>query len=75
MLGFFKVLGGFLLGLIAGAAIAFALCLAAQEVFNISQMEGAYAMGVVFFWMPVGALVGGIAGAIWTAVRLSRRKA
>lgn len=75
MLGFFKVLGGFLLGLIAGAAIALALCLAAQEVFNISQMEGAYAMGVVFFWMPVGALVGGIAGAIWTAVRLSRRKA
>jgi hypothetical protein len=37
-------------------------------------MEGAYAMGVVFFWMPVGGLIGGIAGAIWTAMRHSRSR-
>jgi len=74
MLGFLKVLGGFLLGLIAGALIALALGIAAAKVFNISQMEGAYAMGVVAFWMPGGALVGAIAGATWAAISHNRRR-
>jgi hypothetical protein len=64
-----KMLAAFFIGAIAGAALALGLCLAAQETFNISQMEGAYAMGVVFFYMPLGALVGGIVGAIWMATR------
>jgi hypothetical protein len=75
MVGFLKIFGGFLLGLIAGGAITFAGCLLAAEIFNISQMEGAYAMGVVFFWTPAGALLGAIVGAIWVAMRLGRRKA
>jgi hypothetical protein len=75
MLAFLKVVGGFLLGLIVGSALTLALCLAAADLFHISQMEGAYAMGVVFFWMPVGGLIGGIAGAIWMAMRHSRSKA
>ncbi len=69
---FLKMLAGFLLGAIAGAALALALSLAAQEIFNISQMEGAYAMGVVFFYMPLGAVIGGIIGAAWTAMRRKR---
>jgi hypothetical protein len=75
MVGFLKILGGLLLGLIAGGAITLALCLLAAEIFNISQMEGAYAMGVVFFWTPAGALLGAIVGAIWVAMRLGRRRA
>lgn len=75
MVGFLKILGGFLLGLIVGGALTFALCMLAAEIFNISQMEGAYAMGVVFFWTPAGALLGAIVGAVWTAVRVGRRKA
>jgi hypothetical protein len=67
-----KVLAGFIIGAIAGAAIALGLCVAAAEIFSISQMEGAYAMGVVFFYMPLGALIGGIIGAIWLAVRRKR---
>lgn len=59
-----KVIAGFLIGVIAGAALTLAICLAAQEIFNISQMEAAYAMAVVFFYMPVGGVIGGIIGAI-----------
>lgn len=66
---FLRVLAGFLIGVIAGAALALALCVAAAEIFSISQMEGAYAMGVAFFYMPLGAVVGGIIGAVWMALR------
>jgi hypothetical protein len=64
-----KVVAGFLLGAIAGAALALALSIAAAEIFNISQMEGAYAMGVASFIMPSGAVVGGIIGAVWLVMR------
>ncbi len=53
MIGF---LGGGLLTLVGG--------LLAAEVFSISQMEGAYAMGLVFFWVPLGAVAGAILGAV-----------
>ncbi len=53
-------LGGFLAGgLLAGVA-GFAL----PAVVPISQAEGAYAMGVAFFWVPLGAVLGLVAGVI-----------
>lgn len=64
-----RAIGGFLIGVIAGAALALALSIAAAEIFHISQMEGAYAMGVVSFIMPFGGLVGGIIGATWMILR------
>jgi hypothetical protein len=67
-----KVLAGLILGAIVGAAFALALCVAAAAIFSISQMEGAYAMQVAFFYMPAGALIGGIIGAIWMATRRKR---
>ena len=60
---------GFLLGFLAGAAITLALCIAAGYAFDISQFEGAYDMGVVFGWMPIGGVVGGIIGAVWAIAR------
>jgi hypothetical protein len=35
-------------------------------------MEGAYAMQAAFFYMPLGALIGGLIGAIWMAARRKR---
>ncbi len=58
-----------LAGLIAGPIITLALATAAIPIFDISQMEGAYAMGVVFTLMPIGAVVGLIAGVIWAIAR------
>lgn len=69
---FLKVLAGFILGVIGGGLIALGLCIAAAWIFDISQAEGAYAMGVAFFYVPAGALIGGIIGAIWMGVRQSR---
>ena len=54
-MSFLKALAGFVIGAICGAGLTLAICLAAAEIFSISQMEGAYAMGVVFFYMPLGA--------------------
>ena len=56
-------------GLIIGPVITLALATAAVPIFNISQMEGAYAMGVVFTLMPIGAVLGAVAGVIWALLR------
>jgi len=34
------------------------------EIVPILQAERAYAMGVAFFWVPLGAIVGAILGLI-----------
>ena len=60
---------GAVLGLVLGGAATLALGLAAAEVFAIPQAEGAYAMGLAFFWVPLGALAGLIAGAVIAARR------
>jgi hypothetical protein len=58
-----------LAGMVIGAIITLALATAAIPIFDISQMEGAYAMSVVFTLMPIGAGIGLIAGIIWTIAR------
>ena len=58
-----------LAGMVFGAIITLALATVAIPIFDISQMEGAYAMGVVFTLMPIGAVVGLIAGIIWAIAR------
>jgi hypothetical protein len=63
---FLWILGGFVIG----AAVALGVCVALPYVVPISQAEGAYAMGVVFFWMPLGAVTGALAGMV---IRLLRR--
>ena len=55
---FLWIAGGFALG----AAIALGIGLLLPMVTTVSQAEGAYAMGVVFFMMPAGAVLGALAG-------------
>lgn len=53
-------LGGFLAGGLLTAVVGIAL----PEVVPISQTEGAYMMGVAFFWVPLGAVVGAVVGVL-----------
>lgn len=64
-----RVALGAVAGALAGGGAVFALGLAAAEVLAISQAEGAYAMGLVFVWVPAGALMGAVAGAVLAARR------
>lgn len=50
------VLGGALVILVAGVII--------PSITPVSQREGAYAMGVIFFMTPAGAILGAIVGAV-----------
>lgn len=64
-----RALGFALMGMVAGGAAAVAIAVAAAMIADISQAEGAYAMGVAFFWVPLGALLGLILGIV-----LARRR-
>ncbi|MGQ0564498.1 MAG: hypothetical protein ACT4OK_05435 [Gemmobacter sp.] len=62
---FLWMLAGFLLG--AGAAFGIGILL--PEIVTVSQAEGAYMMGVMFFWVPAGAVAGMLAGLVARLVR------
>ena len=51
-----------ILGAVIGYVGVAAAGVALSSIAAISQAEGAYMMGVFFFWGPLGAVVGGIAG-------------
>ena len=61
---FGRGLAGAVVGLIGGGALAALVASGACWLFAISQAEGAYAMQVAFFWVPLGAIVGLIVGII-----------
>jgi hypothetical protein len=50
------VLGAGLMVLVAGVIV--------PALWPVSQAEGAYAMGVIFFMAPAGAVLGAILGAL-----------
>ena len=51
-----------MVGAAIGGVLTLGAGLLAAEVFSISQAEGAYAMGLVFFWVPLGAVAGLMVG-------------
>lgn len=51
-------------GLILGGGLVFAIGMGLPSVLPISQAEGGYAMGVAFFWTPLGAVLGALIGAL-----------
>jgi hypothetical protein len=58
------VLLGLVLGALGGAALGVAAGLAWVEVFNSSGFEGHSGMLVFFTFMPLGAVIGGLGGAL-----------
>jgi hypothetical protein len=55
---------GLILGLLLGAGVGVAIGLAWVNIFETSNFEGQSGMLVFFGFMPIGAIVGGIVGAI-----------
>jgi hypothetical protein len=62
------VLLGLVLGALGGAALGIGAGLAWVEIFKTSSFEGYSAMLVFFTFMPLGAAIGAIGGALLFAV-------
>ena len=54
-----------LAGLIGGYAVTLVTVFTAGDLMGVSQAEGAFAMGVAFFWAPLGAVACAILAAVW----------
>jgi hypothetical protein len=55
---------GLVLGTLGGAALGVGAGIAWVEIFNTSNFEGYSGMRVFFTFMPIGAIVGGLGGAL-----------
>jgi hypothetical protein len=62
------VLLGLLLGALGGAALGIGSGLAWVEIFKTTDFEGYSGMLVFFTFMPLGAVIGGVGGALLFAV-------
>lgn len=60
----FLVLLGLILGTLGGAVLGVGAGLAWVEIFKTSNFEGYSGMLVFFTFMPLGAAIGGIGGAL-----------
>lgn len=63
---------GLLLGALGGAALGLGAGLAWVEIFKTSSFEGYSGMLVFFTFLPLGALIGGLGGAILFGVTAAR---
>ena len=52
-------------GMAIGALGAFGIGIGLPMLMPISQAEGAYMMGVAFFWVPLAAVAGAVIGAVF----------
>ncbi|MBN8940929.1 MAG: hypothetical protein J0H01_15615 [Rhizobiales bacterium] len=67
--GLFGATAGLILGYLATVAIG----VVAMELFQVSQREGAAAMGLVFIIGPLGGLVSAVIGTAWALIATRRR--
>jgi hypothetical protein len=66
------VLLGLLLGALGGAAVGIGVGLAWVEIFKTSNFEGYSGLLVFFTFMPLGAAIGGLGGALLFGVMAVR---
>lgn len=55
---------GLILGTLGGAALGIGAGLAWVEIFNTTNFEGYSGMLVFFTFLPLGAVIGGVSGAL-----------
>ena len=65
---------GFIFGAMLGAMLGVGLGFAYTKIFNVSDFEGYSGMLVFFTFMPVGAIAGGLGGAILLAMVGAKNK-
>ena len=63
---------GLVLGALGGAALGIGAGLAWIEIFNTSNFEGYSGILVFFTFMPLGAAIGGLGGALLFGVMATR---
>lgn len=63
---------GLVLGLLGGAAVGIGAGVAWVELFKTSNFEGYSAMLVFFTFMPIGALIGAVGGALLFGIMAAR---
>jgi hypothetical protein len=73
MQGCFLAVVGFFFGAILGAMVGVGLGFAYTKIFNVSDFEGYSGMLVFFTFMPLGAIAGGIGGAILMGIVGSKK--
>jgi hypothetical protein len=66
------ILLGLFLGLLGGAALGIGAGVAWVELFKTSNFEGYSAMLVFFTFMPIGALLGAVGGALLFGIMAAR---
>jgi hypothetical protein len=66
------VLLGLVLGALGGAALGIGAGLAWVEIFKTTSFEGYSGMLVFFTFMPLGAVIGGLGGAVLFGVMAAR---
>jgi hypothetical protein len=64
---------GLFLGVLFGAAIGVGVGMACVKIFNVSDFEGGSGMLVFFTFMPLGAIIGGLGGAITLALLAAKQ--
>ncbi|WP_371421184.1 hypothetical protein [Tardiphaga sp.] len=68
------ILLGLVLGLLGGAALGIGAGVAWVELFKTSNFEGYSAMLVFFTFMPIGALLGAVGGALLFGIMAARNE-
>jgi hypothetical protein len=63
---------GLVLGALGGAALGIGVGLAWTEFFNTTDADSFSGMLVFFTFMPLGAMLGGLGGALWFGVMAVR---
>ncbi len=71
---FFLAALGTIAGLILGAAAGVLAGIAWTSIFKTTDFEGYSAMLVFFTFVPVGAILGGLIGAVWTTYAASSKR-